>query len=105
MLGLPALGGPALLPLVAGAGVAAVLAVGGARQAAVDRARWRRWSAEALATARAGLEAELGRWLVELERDAAEELDAAVARCRVTVDAELRALAPDRQPGVSGVPA
>ncbi|NMH98974.1 hypothetical protein [Pseudonocardia acidicola] len=94
VLGLPALGGPAVLPLAAGLGLAALAATVWARRVALDRARLGRWAAEALAVARAGLEAELGRRLLDLEQRAGAALDAAVARRRAEVDAELRALAP-----------
>jgi len=96
VVGLPAVGGPALLPLAAGLGLGAVIAAGRLRTVAADRARLRRWSAETLALARSGCNGELGRWTIELEREAGADLDDGVARRRAAVDAELVALAPDR---------
>ncbi|WP_214367941.1 hypothetical protein [Pseudonocardia sp. H11422] len=97
VLGLPALGGVEVLPLAAGLGLLALSATTWARWVAADRARLRRWTTEALAAAQAGLEAELGRLLLGLEQRAGAALDAAVARRRSDVEAELRALAPVRE--------
>ncbi|MHA6797208.1 hypothetical protein ACVGVM_27390 [Pseudonocardia bannensis] len=97
VLGLPALGGVAVLPLAAALGLVALAATAWARWVAADRARLGRWTAEALAVARSGLEAELGRRLLDLEQRAGAALDVAVARRRADVDAELRGLAPVRE--------
>jgi hypothetical protein len=85
--------GPALLPLALGTGVAAVLAAGRARAVAHERARLRQWADEVLAGARAWADAELVAAFLELERVAGADLDAAVARRRGEVEAELAALA------------
>lgn len=95
MLGLPAFAGPAVLPLGIGLALAALVATARLRAAAADRARLRCWSAEALVALRRGLHAELGRWLLEVEQRTGGMLDAAVARRRGEIDAELRALAVD----------
>ncbi len=92
---LPVVGiaGPALLLLAVGTGVAAVVAVGRARAIAHERARLRQWADEVLAGARARADAELVAAFLELERAAGADLDAAVARRRGEVEAELAALA------------
>lgn len=95
LLGLPALGGPAFAPLAVGAGLAGIVLAVRSRRTALERAALRRCADEMLAAARVALDADLGRRLLELEQAAAAELDAAVARRRDTVEAELRALAPD----------
>lgn len=92
---LPAVGLPALVPLALA--VAFLLAVLTCR-ASAHRARLRGWAADVPAALRARLVAELERWLVELERVAGAELDAAAARRRAEIDAELLALAPTREP-------
>jgi hypothetical protein len=105
VVGLPAAAGPATLPLAVGIGVAAVLGAGWTRAAVADRARLRRWADEVLSAARAAGEAELGRLLIELERAAGADLDAAVARRRADIDAELAALVPGRPAEVHGAQA
>jgi hypothetical protein len=95
VVGLAAPAWPALLPLAAGVGVAGAVVAARSRRIALERAALRRCAEETLAAARVALEADLGRRLVEVERSAGADLDAAVARRRRTVDAELRALAPD----------
>ncbi len=93
-MGVPAW--PALVPLAAGVGVAGAVVAVRSRRLALERAALRRWAEEMLAAARVALDADIGRRLLEVERSAGAELDAAVARRRRAVDAELRALAPDR---------
>lgn len=92
VLGLPALGGPALAPLAVGVGVAAAVAAVRARRVALERAALRRCAEETLTVARTALDADLGRRLLELERSAGADLDAAVARRRAVVEAEWRAV-------------
>ena len=108
LLGIPVAGGSApgvparaLFPLACGMALFGMAAAVGARRAAVARAAWRAHVDSALALARATLEADLGRRVLELEQLAAAELDAAVERRRVAVDAELAGLAADR-PAVPG---
>jgi hypothetical protein len=74
--------------------MALLVLAGRGRRDAADRARLRRWGADVVAAARGALETELSRRLLEVERVAGAELDDAVDRQRVAVDAELRALAP-----------
>jgi hypothetical protein len=62
---------------------------------AADRARLRRWAAEAVSTVRTAVDTELARRALELERVAGAALDEAVAGRRAVLDAELQALAPD----------
>jgi hypothetical protein len=95
LFGLPALGGAALAPLAVGVGVAGAAVVVRSRRAALERAALRRCTDAALATARAAIDADVARWLLELERAVGTDLDAAVARRRAAVEAELRALAPE----------
>ncbi|WP_219418724.1 hypothetical protein [Pseudonocardia nigra] len=92
LLGLPTLGGRALVPLAVGAGVAAVITTVRARRAAAERVLLRRHVDEVLAAARTAIEADLGRRLVELEHTAGAALDAAIAPVRARVDAELALL-------------
>lgn len=94
LLGLPVLGGPALAPLAIGATVAALVVAVRHRRAQVERAALARAVDEAVATARALLDADTGRRLLELERAAGAELDHAVLRRRAVVEAELRELSP-----------
>lgn len=99
LAGLPAFGGPVLAPLAAATAVVVVAAAVRSRRAAVDRARLHRYTADVLAAARAALDADLARRVLELDRVAGAALDVAVARRRHDVDAELRLLAPDRVAG------
>lgn len=92
-VGLPALGGRSAVPFAAGLGLALLVLAARARRCAADQARLRRWGADAVAAVRGALETELARRLLEVERLAAAELDDAVARRRIVVDGELRALA------------
>jgi hypothetical protein len=94
-VGLPALGGRSAVPLAAGLGLALLVVAVRARRSAADRARLRRWGADAVAAVRGALETELSRRLLEVERLAGAELDDAVDRRRTVVDGELRALAPE----------
>jgi hypothetical protein len=94
LLGLPVLGGPALAPLAIGAAAAALVVAVRHRRAQVERAALARAVEEALGTARALLDADTGRRLLELERSAGAELDHAVLRRRAVVEAELRELSP-----------
>lgn len=89
--GVPALGGagPAVTLTFAALVVAVTL---GISWVAADRERLNRWVVDAVAAARVALDAELGRRSLELERVAGAELDAAVARRRAAVEAELRLL-------------
>jgi hypothetical protein len=66
-----------------------------AQRVAADRARLRRWAAEAVSTVRTAVDTELARHALELERVAGAALDEAVAGRRAVLDAELQALAPD----------
>ena len=93
-LGIPAW--PALVPLAVGVGAAGAVTAVWSRRTALERAALRRCGEETLAAARAAIDADLGRALLDVERAATAELDVAVARRRQAVDAELRALAPDR---------
>jgi hypothetical protein len=95
-VGLPALGGPAALPPALGIGLALLAAGVGAHRVAADRIRLRRWADEGVATVRAALDTELVRRAVEVERVAGAELDELAARRLAWVDAELRALAPEK---------
>jgi hypothetical protein len=88
---------PALLPLAAGVGVAGAVVVVRSRRVALERLGLRRCAEETIAAARVALEADLGRRVLEVERWAGAELDAAVSRRRRAVDAEWSALAPDRE--------
>ncbi|MBN9098919.1 MULTISPECIES: hypothetical protein [unclassified Pseudonocardia] len=92
VLGLPALGGPALAPLAVGVGVAAAVVAVRSRRIALERAALRRCVEETLAAACTALDADLARRLLELERSAGADLDAAVARRRAAVESEWRAL-------------
>jgi hypothetical protein len=98
--GLPVLGGPRFAPLAAGTGLVAVVVAARARRAAAERAGLRRHVDDVLASARAALDADLGRRLLELEHTAGTALDAAVARRRADVEAELSQLS--RRAGSTG---
>ncbi|MDT7710743.1 MAG: hypothetical protein QOG20_6350, partial [Pseudonocardiales bacterium] len=54
---------------------------------------------ELLAAGRVALEVDLARRLLELERSLGATLDAAVARRRAALEAELRSLSPEVVPG------
>jgi hypothetical protein len=99
-VGLPALGGRAVLPLAVGVGLALLVAAARAHRVATDRARLRSWAAEVVGAVRTALETELAYRLLELERVAGAELDETVERRRAEVDAELRALAPQPEGSV-----
>ena len=92
--GLPALGGR-WRPLAVGVGLVLLLAGVRARRAAAERARLRVWCAAVVVAVRQAGETELTRRLLEVERLTGAALDAAVARRRAEIDAELRALAPE----------
>lgn len=94
LLGLPVLGGPALAPLAIGLAAAGLVAAVRHRRALAERVVLQRMTDEALATARAQLDADTGRRLLELERSAGADLDLAVDRRRAAVEAELRDLSP-----------
>lgn len=94
LLGLPVLGGPALAPLAIGAAAAALVVAVRHRRAQVERTALARAAEEAVATARALLDADTGRRILELERSAGAELDHAVLSRRAVVEAELRELSP-----------
>lgn len=102
LLGLPALGGPRFAPLAVGAGIAALVLAIRSGRAGLRRAAVRRCVADMIAGAGKALDADLGRRLLELERTVVPELDAAVQRRRAAVDGELRALAVDVSPVVTG---
>ena len=93
--GLPAFGGRAVLPLAIGVGLALLAWAVAAQRVAADRARLRRWAAEAVSTVRTAVDTELARRALELERVAGGALDEAVAGRRAVLDAELQALPPD----------
>ncbi len=92
-VGLPALGGRAALPSALVLAVAGLVAAARVQRCAAERAALRRWAADVVSAARGGLEAELGRRLLELDRVAGAVLDEAVARRLREVDAELREIA------------
>lgn len=94
VLGLPVLGGPALAPLATGLAVAGLVLAVRHRRGVAERMVLQRATDEALATARAQLDADTGRRLLELERAAGEELDRAAQQRRAVVEAELRELSP-----------
>jgi len=96
LVGLPVWGGPALAPVAVGVGAAAVAVAVLARRGTAERALLRRHVDAVLAQARATLRVDVERMLLELERAAAAELDAAVERRRTAVEAELLALAGPR---------
>jgi hypothetical protein len=91
-VGLPAFGGFTVLPPALGIGTALLVAAARAHRVAADRVRLRRWADEVVAAVRAALDTEMARRAIEVERVAAAELDALVARRLEGVDAELRAL-------------
>ena len=92
LVGLPVWGGPALAPVAVGIGAAAVAVAVLARRGSAEQALLRRQVEALLAQARAALRVDVERMLLELERSAAAELDAAVQRRRAVVEAELFAL-------------
>ena len=92
LVGLPVWGGPALAPVAVGLGAAAVAVAVLARRGSAEQALLRRQVEALLAQARAALRVDVERMLLELERSAAAELDAAVQRSRAVVEAELFAL-------------
>ncbi|MDN5859385.1 MAG: hypothetical protein L0H84_12255 [Pseudonocardia sp.] len=94
VLSLPVLGGPTLAPLAIGLAVAGLVVAVRHRRGLAERAALQRATEDALATARAGLDADTGRRLLELERAAGADLDMAVQRRRAAVEAQLRELAP-----------
>lgn len=96
LVGLPVWGGPALAPAAVGIGAAAVTVAVLARRGGAERALLRRRMDAVLVQARAALRVDVERMLLELERSAAAELDAAVERRRAAVEAELLALAGPR---------
>lgn len=95
LFGLPALGGPTFAPLAVGVGVAVAVFAVRAQRLALERTALLRCVDETLGAARAAFDADLGRRLLELERSAGADLDAAVTRRRAIVDAESRALIAD----------
>lgn len=96
LVGLPVWGGSGLAPVAVGVGAAAVVVAVLARRGGAERALLRRQVDAQLAQARAALRVDVERMLLELERAAAAELDAAVERRRTAVEAELLALAGPR---------
>lgn len=92
LVGLPVWGGPALAPVAVGIGAAAVAVAVLARRGSAEQALLRRRVEALLAQARAAVRVDVERMLLELERSAAAELDAAVQRRRAVVEAELFAL-------------
>ncbi|HEY0816169.1 MAG TPA: hypothetical protein VGE11_23080 [Pseudonocardia sp.] len=99
LVGLPVLGGPALAPVAVGVGAAAVAVAVRSRRSAVERAVVQRQVDRVLAEGRSALRVDVERMLLELERSAAATLDAAVERRRTAVEAELLALAGQREVG------
>jgi hypothetical protein len=97
VVGLPVLGGPGLAPVAVGLGAAAVALAVHVRRIGVERAVLQRQVDAVLAQARAALRVDVERMLLELERSAAAELDAAVERRRAAVEAELLLLAGSRR--------
>jgi hypothetical protein len=94
--GPPTLPGRVLLPFACGLSLCGIGVAIGASCAALQRAGWRAHVDSALAIARATLDADLGRRVLELEQSAAADLDGAVGRRRAAVEAELAGLAADR---------
>ena len=92
LVGLPVWGGPALAPVAVGLGAAAVVIAVIARRGHAEQALLRRQVDAVLGQARVTLRVDVERMLLELERSAAAELDAAVQRRRAAVEAELLAL-------------
>ena len=92
LVGLPVWGGPALAPVAVGLGGAAVAVAVVARRGSAEQALLRRQMDAVLGQARVALRVDVERVLLELERSAAAELDAAVQRRRSGVEAELLAL-------------
>jgi hypothetical protein len=97
LVGLPVLGGQGLAPVAVGIGAAAVAVAVRFRRLGVERAVLQRQVDVVLAEARSALRIDVERMLLELERSAAAELDAAVERRRTAVEAELLALAGPRE--------
>jgi hypothetical protein len=97
VVGLPFLGGPALAPVAVGLGAAAVAVAVRCRRSGVERAVLQRQVDVVLAQGRSALRIDVERMLLELERSAMAELDAAVERRRTAVEAELLALAGPRE--------
>jgi hypothetical protein len=92
LVGLPVWGGPALAPVAVGLGAAAVAIAVTARRGSAEQALLRRQMDVVLGQARVAVRADVERMLLEVERSAAAELDAAVQRRRAVVEAELLAL-------------
>ena len=92
LVGLPVWGGPALAPVAVGLGAAAVAIAVIARRGHAEQALLRRQVDAVLGQARVTLRVDVERMLLELERSAAAELDAAVQCRRAVVEAELLAL-------------
>lgn len=101
VLGLPMVAGSTPVLLAIGLGIVTAALVGGHYAATADRARLRAWCDELLAAVRVHSEAALARLLIQVEQAAGAQLDAAVARRRAEVDAELGALSPERSRGVA----
>lgn len=97
LVGLPVLGGPALAPMAVGLGAAAVAVAVRSRRVGVERSVLQRQVDAVLAQGRSTLRVDVERMLLEVERSAAAELDAAVERRRTAVEAELLALAGPRE--------
>ena len=85
-------GRPALAPVAVGFGAAAVAVAVLARRGSAEQALLRRQVEALLAQARAAVRVDVERMLLELERSAAAELDAAVQRRRAVIESELFAL-------------
>jgi hypothetical protein len=94
--------GPAVLLPALGAAVLVLAAVLRARWGALRRTRMLVWSAELVAATQARTDVELTRRTAALAAEAGPVLDAALARRRADVRAELALLAPEE---VSGAPA
>jgi hypothetical protein len=92
-VGLPALGGPAALPSALVLAATGVVLAARAQRCAAERAALRCWAGDVVSAARAALEAELARRLLELDHVAGAALDEAVACRRREIDAELRDIA------------
>jgi hypothetical protein len=92
LVGLPVWGGPALAPVAVGLGAAAVVVAVVARRGSAEQALLRRRMEAVLGQARVAVRVDVERMLLELERSAGAELDAAVLRRRALVEAELLAL-------------
>jgi hypothetical protein len=97
LVGLPVWGGSALAPVAVGLGAAAVAVAVRSRRIGVERLVLQRQVDSVLAHGRSTLRVDIERMLLELERAAAAELDAAVERRRAAVEGELLALAGPRE--------